>query len=1207
MGLLFSKKRREELEYRERMMNQIASEILADRKENSKKYELESGKLNKDLHGIDKQKLINGPEGDDSFGFFRKSKSGRDLYTGAEPKGLARMYGNVRKSLNNVRKSLLGGGTGLPKRDIQGGYWRDRLSSFFRGSIADLDKKSDLQSISVIPLSNEDSADHTVNVILPGKVGEEDEELGVNIALLKKTNRVSRHNNKRDQVLGTYKMDNDVSPTAERLKGAGSATVSTIQTVQPLQEIVVEDVGVDKNYVVTKDDRKMLRKVLQRHFLFSELDRIEQDSLIKTLGFKSLEPGDLVCQAGAKGTSCFIVRQGQFAVKVNDQEVAIIGPGHAFGELAMLYGVPRTATVAAKSTGNIFILSGPEFRLHLAALRQSTLHKHMDFLNKHPVFSRLTMKEKKAMAFAGTFQTFQPGETIMHENTGQDWIFIVESGRVTVTDQYLNQKVLGVGSILGGNQALARQVHKAVTVNHVTCLALGREGMERCIGSIESMLTMAIIRSMLETVWFFNALKLEQKNNMASAFEFHRLFPGEVLCSSGAKSQLILVMDGNINVVPQEKLGQYNQSNGFAESFRKPALPDPVRGQSPSQRTNMDVNSIALAIKKTISDAHIHGSRVGEPVVDEILMKTQSLPDNVMVPEPVAPSSVPDDPPKPELSLGDTGGSADLEKDINPPSPEGSCPFKRSLVRSESIHWAGQYRELTNGHTYGALTFHDQSPMPDNLIALKDSNIFRIGYDELCQALRAKAKKTPSLEYIIRRNRIENAMLSIELFKPLYEIMIDALLEEFETRKIKKGEVIMNQDLSFFMVEPKFDLLDETAKSWKKASPLESINETNDQPTEADDVPEHFGTDAILSLPLTVEEKKWTAPADCTLLELKMNKFSQLVGVFYEELRIHRKLKDYKLTLDMLESRVCIGRGNFGSVYCVKLKESNVSFAIKEVNKRRAIEYEQTKSTKNEATVLKMCCHPCLVRLVCTFQDAQSVYFLQELIMGGDLFTAIREIGMLSRNHQLFYGASICLALEYLHHRGITYRDLKPENILLTADGYVKLVDFGCITFSPCSYTLVGTPEYIAPEVILGKGYSHSVDWWSYGIIMYEFICGPLPFYSATGDQLELFQKILEAPLTFPSYVTDDESTSLLITLLERTPENRLGSSIIGAKEVQNHVFFAKFNFDAILNKSQMPPYVPTRLDPHDIRNAEEPLPYLECQPGDDLDWCKDF
>merc|ERR1719169_134078 len=132
-----------------------------------------------------------------------------------------------------------------------------------------------------------------------------------------------------------------------------------------------------------------------------------------------------------------------------------------------------------------------------------------------------------------------------------------------------------------------------------------------------------------------------------------------------------------------------------------------------------------------------------------------------------------------------------------------------------------------------------------------------------------------------------------------------------------------------------------------------------------------------------------------------------------------------------------------------------------------------------EREVNAQCYHPCIMQFIKTFQDSQNVYFLTEFLGGGDLFYAIREIGELSKRQVQFFAASITLALEHLHGHNVIYRDLKPENVMLASDGHCKLTDFGCCKRGLRSNTIVGTPEYLAPEAILGKGYSCAIDWWA--------------------------------------------------------------------------------------------------------------------------------
>jgi len=215
------------------------------------------------------------------------------------------------------------------------------------------------------------------------------------------------------------------------------------------------------------------------------------------------------------------------------------------------------------------------------------------------------------------------------------------------------------------------------------------------------------------------------------------------------------------------------------------------------------------------------------------------------------------------------------------------------------------------------------------------------------------------------------------------------------------------------------------------------------------------------------------------------------------------------------------------------------------------------------------------VQFIRTFQDSESVYILTEFLGGGELFYAIREIGRLTKEQAQFYGGSLVLALEYLHTRGIIYRDLKPENVLLDDRGNAKLVDFGCCKKALRTNTFVGTPEYMAPEVIALLGYTCSIDWWALGVIMHEFIVGPLPFGGDTEDQLELFREIREAPLRFPSFLTDVTAISVISGLLQRTPELRLGASTAGAQEIKEHPYFLGFDWDGLAGRYLQPPWKP--------------------------------
>jgi cGMP-dependent protein kinase len=160
------------------------------------------------------------------------------------------------------------------------------------------------------------------------------------------------------------------------------------------------------------------------------------------------------------------------------------------------------------------------------------------------------------------------------------------------------------------------------------------------------------------------------------------------------------------------------------------------------------------------------------------------------------------------------------------------------------------------------------------------------------------------------------------------------------------------------------------------------------------------------------------------------------------------------------------------------------------------------------------------MKLIRTYKDEKRLYFLTEYVSGQDLFDVIRDIGLLKDEEAKFYTACLLTTIEYLHDRDIIYRDLKPENVMVGADGYPKLIDFGsAVICKDRTYTVVGTPHYMAPEMITGKGYECSVDHWSLGIMVYEFLCGGVPFGDDLEEPYEIYERILTGELTYPSFV----------------------------------------------------------------------------------------
>jgi RAC serine/threonine-protein kinase len=273
--------------------------------------------------------------------------------------------------------------------------------------------------------------------------------------------------------------------------------------------------------------------------------------------------------------------------------------------------------------------------------------------------------------------------------------------------------------------------------------------------------------------------------------------------------------------------------------------------------------------------------------------------------------------------------------------------------------------------------------------------------------------------------------------------------------------------------------------------------------------------------------------------------------------------------------------GTFGKVILAKEKRTNRLYAIKILKKEVIVAKEEIEHTRTENRVLQRCRHPFLTSMIYTFQTVDRLCFVMEFASGGDLYFHLnREVQTrrcgFSENRTRFYGAEIVLALGYLHQNSIVYRDLKLENLLLDRDGHIKIADFGLckedISFGDRTRTFCGTPEYLAPEVLEDNDYGRSVDWWGLGVVLYEMLCGRLPFYSKEHERL--FELILGGNVRFPTALQADART-LLAGLLVKNPNARLGGGPGDYKEICCQAFFSSVNWEKVYRKEIEPPFRP--------------------------------
>lgn len=308
-----------------------------------------------------------------------------------------------------------------------------------------------------------------------------------------------------------------------------------------------------------------------------------------------------------------------------------------------------------------------------------------------------------------------------------------------------------------------------------------------------------------------------------------------------------------------------------------------------------------------------------------------------------------------------------------------------------------------------------------------------------------------------------------------------------------------------------------------------------------------------------------------------------------------------------------LGTGTFARVWLTrfanrKSSEKNQVFALKVLRKVDVIRLKQVEHVRNERNVLAAVAgHPFITTMVASFQDADTLYMLLDYCPGGEVFSYLRRARRFNEPTSQFYAAEICLILEFLHdQQGVAYRDLKPENILIDAEGHLKLVDFGfakkiqnracpgndAMMTSPTdsfstgeTYTLCGTPEYLAPEVIKNTGHGTAVDWWAFGILIYEFLVGQPPFWDQ--NPMKIYEQIVEGKVRYPSAMSED-ARDLIGGLCTVDVTKRLGHTSGGASTIKGHPWFKNIDWDALYHRKMQGPIVPHLKSADDTRNFDE-------------------
>ena len=432
-----------------------------------------------------------------------------------------------------------------------------------------------------------------------------------------------------------------------------------------------------------------------------------------------------------------------------------------------------------------------------------------------------------------------------------------------------------------------------------------------------------------------------------------------------------------------------------------------------------------------------------------------------------------------------------------------------------------------------------------------------------CLLLKAKTEDVVktlggSLQEILNKSDIIDTLSKVSVFKNLSNTKMNLLTSKIGIENFEDGQKIITEgetgDKFYIVKKGKVDIT-------VNGKYIRTLNEK-----------EYFGERALFFNEL--RSATITSKGQVSVFFLRQNDFMSTIEENMKQHLLNRLyLQDDTIELNDLLFVKTLGSGNYGSVSLVQSKKNKFTYAIKGIS-RKQINFEQLHNNLElERSILLQIDHPFIVKLVKTLKDERFIYFLMEYIQGKELFDTIRDIGLLSAFQTQFYGGSLLLAIEYLHNRKFIYRDLKPENVMvLNKNGYIKLIDFGTAKkITDRTSTIIGTPHYMAPEVVLGEGYSFQVDCWSIAICMYEFMCGGVPFGENADDPMEVYLSVVNTKLTFPSFCKDRDFKNLMTHMLNKNQVKRL----IKIDRIKNHVWFQNFNWEQLIEMNMKAGYLP--------------------------------